>query len=528
MPQSRVGLQEQGLVNLGRMYWNLCPAVLVELALAQREGILASTGALAVKTGARTGRSPKDKFIVEDPASRDQIHWGRVNRPFPREQFEALYTQVLGYLQGRDVFVLDAMAGADPRYQVPIRVVNELAWHNLFARQLFRRISVEEQHAHRPEYTVIAAPGFQADPSRHGTHSEAFVILDLERKLILIGGTRYAGEMKKSVFSALNCELPRRGVFPMHCAANVGPEGDVALFFGLSGTGKTSLSADPKRRLIGDDEHGWSDDGVFNFEGGCYAKCFRLSPKYEPQIWNALCFGAVLENVILDPETRVPDYDDDSVTENTRAAYPVEFIENAMVTGVAGHPTTVLFLAADAFGILPPIARLNRNQALYHFLSGYTAKLAGTETGMGDEPEATFSTCFGAPFLPLAPGVYADMLGQRLDRHGSRVYLVNTGWVGGPYGVGSRISIAYTRAMVDAAISGRLEGVAWRTDPVFGIEVPTECPGVPTEILDQRSTWASPSEYDHRARELAERFIRNFAQFKDVSKEISQAGPRLG
>ncbi len=420
------------------------------------------------------------------------------------------------------------MAGADPRYQVPIRVVNELAWHNLFARQLFRRISVEEQHAHRPEYTVIAAPGFQADPSRHGTHSEAFVILDLERKLILIGGTRYAGEMKKSVFSALNYELPRRGVFPMHCAANVGPEGDVALFFGLSGTGKTSLSADPKRRLIGDDEHGWSDDGVFNFEGGCYAKCFRLSPKYEPQIWNALCFGAVLENVILDPETHVPDYDDDSVTENTRAAYPVEFIENAMVTGVAGHPTAVLFLAADAFGILPPISRLSRNQALFHFLSGYTAKLAGTETGMGDEPEATFSTCFGAPFLPLAPGVYADMLGQRLDRHGSRVYLVNTGWVGGPYGVGSRISISYTRAMVDAAITGRLDGVAWRTDPVFGIEVPAECPGVPPELLDQRSNWASPAEYDHRARELADRFIRNFAQFKDVPKEISQAGPRPG
>ncbi|HHX42236.1 MAG TPA: phosphoenolpyruvate carboxykinase (ATP) [Armatimonadetes bacterium] len=528
MPQSRVGLQEQGLVNLGRMYWNLCPAVLVELALARREGILASTGALAVKTGSRTGRSPKDKFIVEDPASHDQIHWGRVNRPFPRDRFESLYTQVLGYLQGRDVFVVDAMAGADPRYQVPIRVVNELAWHNLFARQLFRRISVEEQHTHRPEYTVIAAPGFQADPSRHGTHSEAFVILDLERKLVLIGGTRYAGEMKKSVFSALNYELPRRGVFPMHCAANVGAEGDVALFFGLSGTGKTSLSADPKRCLIGDDEHGWSDDGVFNFEGGCYAKCFRLSRKYEPQIWNALCFGSVLENVILDPETRVPDYDDDSVTENTRAAYPVEFIENAMVTGVAGHPTAVLFLAADAFGILPPISRLSRNQALFHFLSGYTAKLAGTETGMGDEPEATFSTCFGAPFLPLAPGVYADMLGQRLDRHGSRVYLVNTGWVGGPYGVGSRISISYTRAMVDAAITGRLDGVAWRTDPVFGIEVPAECPGVPPELLDQRSNWASPAEYDHRARELADRFIRNFAQFKDVPKEISQAGPRPG
>ncbi|MBI3946462.1 MAG: phosphoenolpyruvate carboxykinase (ATP) [Armatimonadetes bacterium] len=525
MKYSNHGLQRHGLFNIGHLYRNLPPALLAEIALSRREAVLAGNGALAVRTGERTGRSPKDKFIVDDPGVHDEIAWGKVNQSFPRERFEALHAQVLAYLQGRDVFVLDAFAGADPSYRLPIRVITEFAWQSLFARQLFRLPVGSALREHAPELTVIAAPGFRADPARHGTHSDVFILADLANRVVLIGGTHYAGEIKKSVFTVLNYLMPKRDVLPMHCAANVGERGDVALFFGLSGTGKTSLSADPARRLIGDDEHGWSEAGVFNFEGGCYAKCVRLSKEYEPQIWNALRFGAVLENVILNPDTRVPDYDDDAITENTRAAYPVAFIDNAVESGMAGHPTAVLFLSADAFGILPPVARLDRCQAMYYFLSGYTAKLAGTEAGMGSEPQATFSTCFGAPFLPLRPRAYADMLGDRIARHNAPVYLINTGWTGGPFGVGHRINIASTRAMVDAAIEGRLDDAPWRTDPVFGFEVPTYCPGVPAELLDPRSTWDDPAEYDRRARELAGRFVENFRRFPDAPEEIRRAGP---
>ncbi len=525
---SDYGLDRHGIHNVNQVFWNLGTAALVENAIRRGEGLLAAGGALVVRTGQYTGRSPDDKFVVREPTSRDQIWWGPVNRPFDPSRFDALYGRLLAYLQGSDLYAQDCFAGADPAHAIPIRVITEYAWHNLFARQIFVRADWTRTQEHVPRFTIIDVPKFHAYPELDGTRSEAFVVVHFARGLVIIGGTSYAGEMKKSVFTILNLLLPLRQVLSMHCSANLGPGGDVALFFGLSGTGKTTLSADPDRRLIGDDEHGWSDEGIFNFEGGCYAKCIRLSREDEPQIWGAIHFGTVLENVTIDPETRLLDFRDDSLTENTRAGYPATFIPGAVIPGVAGHPSHIFFLACDAFGVLPPIARLTREQAMYHYLSGYTAKVAGTERGMGSEPKATFSTCFGAPFLVLHPSVYADMLGERIARHGVQCWLVNTGWSGGPYGVGQRIRLAHTRAMLRAALGGHLTGMPTRQDPVFGLDVPTTCPEVPAGILDARSTWADPSSYDARARELARLFQKNFEEFPDVPRGVREAGPRTG
>lgn len=507
-------------------YQNLSTAQLIEHALARGEGVLTADGALSVSTGKYTGRSPGDKFIVEEPSSKSQIHWGSVNRGVSEDVFERLFNRVQAYLQNRTTYEFNGFAGADPTYRLPIRVTTEFAWHNLFARTLFIRPTAAELASHKPEFQVISAPGFKADPKIDGTASEAFVLVNFARRVVLIGGTEYAGEIKKSIFTVMNYLLPQKGVFPMHCSANIGPDGDSALFFGLSGTGKTTLSADPERALIGDDEHGWSDAGVFNFEGGCYAKCINLSKEKEPQIWSAIRFGTVLENVVIDADTRIPDYDDGSKTENTRAAYPVEYIDNAVIPGVGGHPKTIVFLTADAFGVLPPISRLNPDQAMYHFLSGYTSKLAGTERGV-TEPEATFSTCFGAPFLPLSPSVYAKLLGQYIEEHDTRVFLVNTGWTGGPYGEGERMNLKYTRAMVKAALQGALDNVSYEEDPIFGLSIPTACPEVPSSVLRPRDTWKDGKAYDAKARDLAQRFVKNFTHFDDVAPEVVAAGPRV-
>lgn len=525
MMMSRKALEEYGLVNLGNINWNLSPAALVEQALARNEGVLAANGAFAATTGVHTGRSPKDKFIVSNEESAAKIWWGDINHPMSPETFENVRQNLAAYLQGRDVYVLDAAAGADPDYRMPLQAITEFAWHNLFARQLFLRANESDLSSERPGFTVLCVPNFHTDPRTHGTRSETSIIIDFEERLVLIAGTQYAGEMKKAVFTVLNFLLPAEGVLPMHCSANVGPHGDVALFFGLSGTGKTSLSADPDRRLIGDDEHGWSDNGVFNFEGGCYAKCINLSQKYEPQIWNAIRFSAVYENVVLDPQTREPDYADDSLTENTRAAYPVDFIDNVIESGQGGQPKAVVFLSADSFGVLPPISLLTTEQAMYYFLSGYTSKLAGTEKGV-TTPEATFSSCFGAPFLPLRPGEYANLLRERIEKHNVRCYLLNTGWTGGPYGVGSRININYTRAMVRATIDGALDKVETITDPVFRLRVPTSCPDVPGDLLIPRNTWADKDAFDRMAADLAGRFKKNFKQFELPGDDVRNAGPR--
>ncbi len=503
---------------------DLSTSQLVETAIKNGEGVLSSRGALVSETGKRTGRSPKDKFTVKDAITKDKVAWGPVNQPFAADKFDALYQRVLEYLAAKEVYVQDLFCGADPKYQLPIQVVNEYAWHNLFVRQLFIRPNSEELNTHKPEFTIVAAPGFLADPQRDGTNSEVFVIVNFTRRLVIIGGTQYAGEMKKSIFGVMNFLLPQRDVFPMHCSANIGEDGVTALFFGLSGTGKTTLSADPTRRLIGDDEHGWSPTGIFNFEGGCYAKCIKLSEKNEPQIWNALTFGSVLENVVLDPVTRVPDYDDDSKTENTRAAYPVEHIDNAVIPGFGGHPRNVVFLTADAFGVLPPVSRLTPEQAMFHFMSGYTAKVAGTEAGV-TEPQATFSTCFGAPFMPLPPKVYAEMLGRRLREHNAQCWLVNTGWQGGPYGIGKRMSLPYTRAMVNALVEGRLNDVEFEIEPSFGLSIPKSVPAVPSELLNPRNSWKDKAAYDKMAADLSSRFEKNFEQF-DAPPEIKDAAPR--
>ena len=503
---------------------NLSTPKLVEAAIINGEGVLSSRGALVSETGKRTGRSPKDKFTVKDSITENRVDWGSVNLPFSPQMFDALYDRVLEYLQDKQLYVQDLFCGADPRYRLPIQVINEHAWHNLFVRQLFIRPTEEELKTHKPEFTIVAAPGFLADPRRDGTNSEVFVIVNFSRKLVIIGGTQYAGEMKKSIFGVMNFLLPQRNVFPMHCSANIGEDGVTALFFGLSGTGKTTLSADPMRRLIGDDEHGWSEDGVFNFEGGCYAKCIKLSEQNEPQIWDALDFGAVLENVILDPVTGVPDYDDDSRTENTRAAYPVEHIDNAVIPGFGGHPKNVVFLTADAFGVLPPVSKLTPEQAMFHFMSGYTAKVAGTEAGV-TEPQATFSACFGAPFMPLAPQVYAEMLGRRLREYNARCWLVNTGWQGGPYGIGKRMSLPYTRAMVNALVEGELDNVEFEIEPSFGFSIPKSVPGVPPELLNPRNSWKDKAAYDKTAADLSARFEKNFQQF-DAPDAIKNAGPK--
>ncbi|MCO1601916.1 phosphoenolpyruvate carboxykinase (ATP) [Desulfosporosinus nitroreducens] len=505
---------------------NLPVSRLVEIALDRREGVLSNTGALCCTTGNYTGRSPKDRFIVEESSVRSQIAWGEVNKPISPETFNKLYQRALAYLETKEYFVFEGFAGADNKYSMPIRVINEYAWHNIFVQQLFIKPTAEQLESHQPEFTMICTPGLKADPETDGTNSEAYIILSLEKKVIILGGTEYAGEMKKSIFSVLNYLMPFREVLPMHCSANVGANQDVALFFGLSGTGKTTLSADPERSLIGDDEHGWSENGVFNFEGGCYAKCIDLSQEKEPQIWNAIHFGTVMENVILDTNCRVPNYKDNSLTENTRAGYPVTYIDNALIPSLAGHPRVVVFLTADAFGVLPPIAKLTKEQAMYHFLSGYTSKLAGTELGIR-EPEATFSTCFGEPFLPLSPAVYAEMLGNRIEQHQAKVYLVNTGWSGGPYGIGKRLNLTFTRAMITAALNGDLEKVAYRPDPVFGILVPEAVKGVPVGILTPRNTWEDTEAYNKTANSLAESFRQNFKRFDDVSADIRSAGPNI-
>ena len=516
-----------GIQRPGRVHLNLSAPALVEMAVAAGEGTLAQSGALVTTTGERTGRSPKDRFFVSDGASKDKVEWGPVNQPFEPAAFDALQQKVQAHMEGRDLFVVDGFIGADPDHSIRLRVIAEFAWHALFAKQLFRRPEPGELEGFEPEFVVLSAPTFDAVPDRDGTNSNAFVGLDLERKQVLICGTHYAGEIKKSIFTSANYLLPEQNVLPMHCSSNLGAAGDVALFFGLSGTGKTTLSADPDRRLIGDDEHGWSDNGVFNFEGGCYAKCIRLSQKNEPQIWGAIRFGSVVENVVVDEVTREVDYDDASITENTRVAYPLEFIPGFVPEGRAGHAETIVFLTADAFGVLPPISRLTQDSAMYYFLSGFTSKLAGTEAGLGTEPEATFSACFGAPFLPLPPSTYAGMLGRRIEKHGARAFLVNTGWTGGPFGVGKRMSLPDTRAMVRAATSGELDEVDTKTHPVFNLEVPISCPGVPDEVLDPQSTWSDPDEYEEKARELAQMFVKNFERFADaVPPEVVKAGPR--
>jgi phosphoenolpyruvate carboxykinase (ATP) len=519
-------LRRFGISRPRQLYANLAPPRLVEAAVGRGEGVLTRRGALVAKTGKRTGRSPGDKFLVQYAGreSAERIAWGKINQPIDPATFERLLARVGAYLQGRDLFVLDASIGADPRYSLPVRIVTEFAWHALFAHQLFRRLDAAALAAHQPAWTIIGAPLFHADPAVDGTKSETAVVLDVERKIVLICGTEYAGENKKSLFSVMNYILPLRGVLPMHCSANVGPNGDVALFFGLSGTGKTTLSADPARKLIGDDEHGWSDTGVFNIEGGCYAKCIDLSAEKEPQIWNAIRFGSVIENVVVDPETRAADYADHSITENTRVAYPIEYIENAEPSGMGGHPRTIMFLTADAFGVLPPIARLTPDQARYHFLSGYTAKTAGTEVGV-TEPQATFSACFGEPFWPLPPQIYADMLAEKMTHHGTQVFLLNTGWTGGPAGVGRRIDLPHTRAMARAALEGALDKAETYTDPIFGLHVPLHIPGIPDRLMCPRTTWRNPNAYDAKARDLAGLFADNFKKFDDLDDLATAAGP---
>jgi phosphoenolpyruvate carboxykinase (ATP) len=505
----RAVLDHVGVHEIVRNWQNLSTAELYEHAIREGEGAIVASGALTAATGQHTGRSPKDKFFVREPGSVDKIWWYPGNRPISRESFDRLLTKVVDYVEANEVFVQDVFACADPAYRLRVRVVTQLAWHSLFVRNLFIRPTDEERRGFEPDFTVVALPDVVADPALDGTRTETFVLVNFARRTVLIGGTRYAGEMKKSIFTALNYLLPEQGVMPMHCSANVGQDGNVALFFGLSGTGKTTLSSDPTRRLVGDDEHGWSDGGIFNFEGGCYAKTIRISQEFEPEIYAATnTFGTVLENVVFDPDSRVPDYDDESLTENTRAAYPVDLIPNAEPTGLAGHPSNVLFLSADAFGVLPAVARLDDDQIRFFFLSGYTAKVAGTERGV-TEPEPTFSTCFAAPFLALPPDTYADMLIERVNRHRAQVWILNTGWVGGAYGVGERISIAHTRAIVRAVVEGRLRDVPTRVDPVFGVHVPTEVPGVPDEVLDPRSAWSDPSAYDREAARLKAMFDEN-------------------
>ena len=513
-------------IRTDRAKWNLSMAALYEEAVRKQEGVIAAGGSLVCRTGQHTGRSPNDKFIVREASSEGNIGWGKVNQPMQQAHWDALHQDMLHSLGGKELYVLDCYAGADAAYRLPVRIVNELAWHNLFCRNLF----IDDPAAalaQAPEFTVIDAPSFKADATRHGTNTEVVIALNFASKIVLIGGTSYAGEIKKSIFSVLNYVLPLRNVLSMHCSANIGPSGDTALFFGLSGTGKTTLSSDPDRRLIGDDEHGWSDRGVFNFEGGCYAKTIKLSAEAEPQIYSTTRrFGTVLENVVFDPVTRALDLDDDRFTENTRAAYPISFIDNAVPSGLGGHPQNIVMLTADAFGVLPPLARLTPHGAMYHFLSGYTAKVAGTEKGV-TEPKATFSTCFGAPFLPLAPGRYAKMLGEKIAKHRARVWLVNTGWSGGPYGTGRRMKIAYTRAMIRAALSGALDAVAYKHDSRFNLDIPVACPDVPTEVLEPRTTWANPAEYDAHSAKLAKMFVENFKSFDaDVTPEVRAAGPQ--
>ena len=517
---------ELGIAGNGKIYRSLSVPALVEQALLRGEGRLSNTGALAVNTDKYTGRSPDDKFIVDSPSVHDEIAWGKINVPISEERFAALKAKVLAYLQNKDLFVFDGFAGADAKYRQNFRIINELASQNLFIRDLLIRSTEAELDAYMPDYTVIAAPGFKCIPAVDGVHSEAAIMINYKSHEILIVGSGYSGEIKKSVFSVMNYVLPKRGILSMHCSANIGANGDSAVFFGLSGTGKTTLSADPSRKLIGDDEHGWSDDGVFNIEGGCYAKCIGLEREHEPEIYDAIKFGALLENVVLDDAGR-PDYADSTLTENTRAGYPIDYIPNAAIPGIGGQPKTIVFLTADAFGVLPPIAKLDNDMAMYHFVSGYTSKLAGTERGI-TEPVTTFSTLFGAPFFPLNPSVYATMLGEKLKKTGANVFLVNTGWCGGAAGTMPRMKLKYTRAMVAAALAGELNDVEYELDPIFNIYIPKTCPQVPDEILNPRHLWKAPDAYAQAANTLARQFAENFAKkYPDMPENIVNAGPKF-
>jgi phosphoenolpyruvate carboxykinase (ATP) len=525
------GIDHHGLTNLRMVYWNLSTEALYEETTFRREARITKSGPIVAFTGKHTARSAADKFVVKEPTTQEKVWWGEYNRPFSPEKFNELFSRLQGFLQGRDVFVQDCYAGADPRYRMPVRIITELAWHSHFARNMFiTPESAEEYRRHVPEFTVLCVPSFKGTPQIDGTTSNTFIVLNFEQKLCIIGNTAYAGEIKKSVFTILNFLLPLEGVMPMHCSANIGKEGDAAVFFGLSGTGKTTLSADPARRLIGDDEHGWSDDGVFNFEAGCYAKVIQLSAAAEPQIYACTQrFGTILENVVFDPVTRKIDLDDESITENTRASYPLDFIENAVPEKMGAHPKNIILLTCDASGVMPPIARLTPDHALYQFMSGYTSKIAGTEVGLGKEPEMTFSTCFGAPFMVHHPSFYADLLKRKILRYGANCWLVNTGWIGGPYGVGKRISIRYTRALLNAALGGQLLSVKTTTDPVFGFLVPAVCEGVPEHILNPAGSWPDPKVYMQRYRELASRFVENFKRYESgCPAEVIAAGPKLG
>ena len=528
--KSDFGLENHGLTNLRLAYWNLPPEALYEEIVFRMEGTISQQGPIVVNTGKHIARAASDKFIVQEPTTQDKIWWGQYNRPFSPEKFDELYARLQGYLQGRDLFIQDCYGGADPRYQMPIRIVTEFAWHSLFARNMFvLPASIEEYRYHVPDFTVVCAPFFKAFPSIDGTPAQTFIVLNFDQRLCIIGNTAYGGEIKKSIFTVLNYLLPLEGIMPMHCSANIGKGGDVALFFGLSGTGKTTLSADPGRSLIGDDEHGWSDEGIFNFEDGCYAKVIQLSPSAEPQIYACTRkFGTILENVVFDPVSRVTDLDDDSITENTRASYPLNYIENAVPEKIGSHPKNIILLTCDASGVMPPIARLSIEQVLYHFISGYTSKVAGTEIGLGKEPEITFSACFGAPFMVHNPGFYADLLKHKIIRHGVNCWLLNTGWVGGTYGIGKRISIHDTRAMLNAALDGLLSNVDSFIDPVFGFQVPKSCPGVNDKVLNPALAWPTQEIYMQKYHELASRFNDNFKKFADeCPPEVSEAGPRI-
>ncbi|MBV9176988.1 MAG: phosphoenolpyruvate carboxykinase (ATP) [Nitrososphaeraceae archaeon] len=513
-------------IRLGKIHRNLSVPSLIEIAIHRKEGVFSLTGALSVKTGKFTGRSPDDRYIVDDNITHNSVDWGKINVPISQQKFEKIFRRMKKYVEGREFFVFDGYVGADIEIRLPIRVITDKAWHSFFATQIFIRPTMAELENFSPAFTLLSVNDFRAIPGVEGTRTETFIIISFGEKMVLIGSTSYAGEIKKAMFSVMNYLLPKKGVFPMHCSANVGVDGNTALFFGLSGTGKTTLSTDPERHLVGDDEHGWSDKGIFNFEGGCYAKCINLKKENEPEIWKAIRFGAVMENVIIKEGTREPDFGDGSLTENTRVVYPIEFIPGARTPSVAGHPKVIVFLTADAFGVMPPIAKLTQEGAMYHFMSGYTSKLAGTERGI-TEPKETFSQCFGAPFMPLHAKEYANMLGKKIAEHNTKVYLINTGWSGGPYGIGKRMNLKYTRAMVTAALNGDLEKVPFKHNDIFNLEIPTLCPGVPSTILDPSNTWADNDKYIMSAKRLAALFVNNFEKFGEISKEIRNAGPLL-
>lgn len=522
------GLELLGINNVSKIFNNLKPADLIEKAIERGEGVLSDTGALVINTGDRTGRSPDDKFIVDTPAVHNLVAWGSVNKPIEKRNFEALHKRVVAYLQNKEIFIFDGRVGADRVNTKKIRVINELASQNLFSRQLLIREGEQDEKIFKPDFTIIAVPNFKCIPEFDEVNSETAIIIDYEERLAIICGTKYSGEIKKTVFSIMNFFMPQQNVLPMHCSANMNPiTKETAIFFGLSGTGKTTLSADPKRLLIGDDEHGWSDNGVFNFEGGCYAKCINLKEENEPEIYRAIKFGAVLENVVLNEETRKVNYDDSTITENTRVGYPIDYIPNAELSGVGGIPKVIIFLTADAFGVLPPISKLSHEAAMYHFVTGFTSKLAGTEVGV-KEPQPTFSTCFGEPFMPLAPKVYAEMFGEKIKKYGTKVYLINTGWTGGTYGTGSRIKLKYTRAMVTAALNGDFDKIEFTHDEIFNLDIPKSCPNVPSEILNPINTWRNKEEYRAAARKLAEMFVENFSKkYSNMPDYIINAGPKI-